>query len=140
MDYRIETREAITVRGVSELKATDDNNYCALWDKFMGEKVVDTVEGKTGKLYGVYTEYSADLKGKYLYLVGAGVAADTPAQEGLTERVLPAGKYAVFTAKDMADIGPVWQKVWSGNLDRTFIADYEEYDEKGGINVYVGIK
>ena len=59
---------------------------------------------------------------------------------------LPAGKYAKFTVKgDMSAVSKAWQQIWQLNLDRTYIADYEEYldnnmTDQATILIYIGIK
>ena len=67
-------------------------------------------------LYAVYTDYASDANGDYTLVLGAKVQPGTNPSEGMIAKVVPAGRYAVFTSER----GPVakvvvetWMRIWS---------------------------
>ena len=60
--------------------------------------------------------------------------------------VLPAGKYAKFIVRGnmVTAVGEFWQKLWEMKLDRTYVFDFEEYQnadpENCEIHIYIGIR
>lgn len=61
-------------------------------------------------------------------------------------KTIPAGKYAKFIVRghmQHAVIG-FWQELWNMNLERTYICDFEEYQdsniEEATIHIFIGIR
>ena len=114
-----------------------------LWQRFFAEgyNALDKADGRT---LGIYTDYENDEHGDYTFMTACEVKGDVPA--GFEERVLPAGKYARFVIKGnmMTVVGEFWQALWQMKLDRTYMCDYEEYQnadpENCEIHIYIGIK
>jgi len=117
----------------------------ATWQKFFTEAGYPSIPNKiSGKTMGIYTDYENDEKGDYTFMAGCAVDGDVP--EGFDVRMLPAGKYAKFVVVGnmMTAVGEFWQKLWSMNLDRTYVFDFEEYQnadpENCEIHIYIGVK
>ncbi len=115
------------------------------WQRFFSENGYAALPGKvTGKTMGIYTDYESDEHGGYTFMAGCAVSGDVP--EGFEVRTLPAGKYAKFIVRGnmTAAVGEFWQKLWQMQLDRTYIFDFEEYQnadaENCEIHIYIGIK
>ncbi len=59
----------------------------------------------------------------------------------LVTHEIPTGNYAVFTAPSKEQVINALQQVWQSDLDRAFIADFEQYDlTTGEVNIYLGLK
>lgn len=115
-----------------------------LWQKFFAEGYQALPGKTTGKTTGVYTDYESDEKGDYTFMTACEVKGDIP--EGFEVKTVPAGKYAKFTVRGnmMTAVGEFWQKLWQMPLERTYICDYEEYQnsdpEDCEVHIYIGIK
>lgn len=76
-----------------------------------------------------------------LVVVGVQVSNDVECPEGLTQRSISAGKYALFVAKDIQELQSTWKTIWESDLKRTFKADFELYKNDGSaIEIYIGIQ
>jgi predicted transcriptional regulator YdeE len=117
-----------------------------------------TSDGVIPKLWGqmarhadiaLYTEYESDEHGAYTFVLGKKATLEGVVPDGSILKTVPAGRYAVFTS----DRGPVqkvvvetWQRIWSAKTSRTFIADFEVYEERASdpanavVEIYVGVK
>ena len=123
-----------------------------LWQKFYSAEIVPAIKNRADSYaLGIYTEYSSDEKGDYTAAVGCEIIGETELPNGMKTIKIPAGKYAEFsikgemdTAEQLAALQKLWQELWSMELDRTFICDFEEYrsaDPKlADIHVYIGLK
>ena len=115
-----------------------------LWQKFFAEGYQALPDKVTGKTMGVYTDYESDEKGDYTFMTACEVGGDIP--DGFEVKTVPAGKYAKFTVRGnmMTVVGEFWQKLWQMPLERTYICDYEEYQnsdpEDCEVHIYIGIK
>ena len=115
-----------------------------LWKRFFEEGYAAIPDKTTGKTMGIYTDYENDEKGDYTFMTACAAEEDIP--EGLEVRTLPAGKYAKFIVRgDMKTaVGEFWQKLWNMPLERTYKADFEEYQnadpENCEVHIYIGIK
>ncbi|MFS8506620.1 MAG: effector binding domain-containing protein [Candidatus Babeliales bacterium] len=113
-----------------------------LWQNFMANNVATTIEEKIdNSLVGLYTDYTGDHTNQMTVVIGAPVKNRENIPSGLVHKTIPAGKYALFTASSPEEVGKVWHAIWSMNLPRTFIADFELYKMDGSlIEIYVGIQ
>lgn len=123
-----------------------------LWRKFYSAEIFPAIKNRADSYtLGIYTEYSSDEKGDYTAAVGCEItdAAELPSEMKIIK--IPAGKYAEFsitgemdTAEQLTALQRLWQELWSMELDRTYICDFEEYrsaDPKfADIHVYIGLK
>lgn len=117
-----------------------------LWSKLYSPQNFSKVSDRTNqKAVGIYTDYSSDECGDYTIMAGFETASDKP-QEGFELRKIPAGKYAKFVVKgDMIKaVQEFWQKLWKMELDRSFVCDFEEYQnadpENAEIHIYISVK
>ena len=118
-----------------------------LWQRFYGEGIYEMIPGKVnGKALGIYSEYSEDEKGDYTITVACETDGNGELPEGTLVTVIPAGKYARFIVKgDLHEaVAQFWQQLWDMDLPRTYVCDYEEYQnsdmEQAEIHMYIGVK
>lgn len=115
-----------------------------LWQRFFSEGYGAIPDKTTGKTMGIYTDYESDEHGDYTFMTACAVNGDIPA--GFEVRTLPSGKYAKFIVRGnmMTAVGEFWQKLWQMPLDRTYVFDFEEYQnadpENCEIHIYIGIR
>lgn len=150
MNYDIVTLEEKTIAGLSARTNNQSPDMGAviggLWNSFYNDGVYASLPGKVnGKALGVYTDYEGNERSDYTVLVACEVAS-APADAKLTVRTVPAGRYARFVVKgDMVKaVAQAWQEIWSTPLDRTFVCDFEEYQndsmDEAEIHIYIGLK
>jgi predicted transcriptional regulator YdeE len=97
----------------------------------------------------LYTDYESDEHGDYTFVLGGKAGPADTVPEGMVRKTIPAGRYAVFTSER----GPVqkvvietWQRIWSELPSRSFVADFEVYDQRAAdpgdavVEIYVGVK
>lgn len=115
-----------------------------LWQKFF-EEGYGSLPGKiTGKTMGIYTDYESDEHGGYTFMTASAVEGEVP--DGFEVRTLPSGRYAKFVVVGnmMTAVGEFWQKLWQMKLDRSYVFDFEEYQnadpENCEIHIYIGLK
>lgn len=115
------------------------------WKRLFSEGGYSSISNKTtGKTMGIYTDYEGDEHGEYTFMAGCAVDGDVP--EGFDVRTLPAGKYAKFVVigNMMTAVGEFWKELWKMGLDRTFVFDFEEYQnadpDNCEIHIYIGVK
>ena len=115
-----------------------------VWQKFftLGYNAIpDKVNGKT---LGIYTDYDSDENGDYTFM--AACEANGNAPDGFEVRMIPAGRYAKFVVcgNMFSAVAEFWQMLWNMKLDRTYICDFEEYQnadpENCEIHIYIGIR
>lgn len=113
-----------------------------LWQKL--DKVASIQGRKNEKYIGLYTDYVGM---EYNTIVGCEIEKDAVIPKDMIEKIIPAGKYAKFVLHGdvVKTVQKAWQEIWEMNLERTFIADFEEYQQGNDmdnmeIHVYVAIK
>ena len=119
-----------------------------LWEKFYGEGVYAQIENKTSdKVLGIYTDYAGGAMDDYTIMVAGEAAESETMPKDTIVKTIPAGRYAKFVVKgDMhTAVANCWMEIWSMDLPRTFISDFEEYqddcmDGDAEIHIYVGLK
>ncbi|MCI8668654.1 MAG: AraC family transcriptional regulator [Lachnospiraceae bacterium] len=161
MNYEIVTLTAKTVLGI----AARTNNQApdmgmvigGLWKRFYSEGIYAEIPGKVNnKALGIYTEYAGNEREDYTVMT----AYETELTEEEKDSVLlecrkfakdirmmtiPAGKYARFIVTgDMHQaVAAAWQEIWKMDLSRSFICDFEEYQnddmEQAEIHIYIGL-
>lgn len=150
MEYEIVTLEEKTAMG---LTARTNNNapdmgivIGGLWEKFFNEGVYMGIRGKVNeKTLGIYSDYDSDEKGDYNITVACEVEPGTEALQGTVIKKIPAGKYAKFVVEGNMEqaAGAFWNNLWAMELNRSFICDFEEYQnsdpEHTVIHMYISI-
>lgn len=118
-----------------------------LWGRFYQEGIYDQIPGKqSGKALGIYSDYAGDEKADYDITVACEVDGTGELPKGTVLSSIPAGRYAKFivTGDMHAAVAEFWQKLWSMDLPRTFVCDFEEYQnsdmENAEIHLYIGVK
>lgn len=146
MEYEVVTLEEKRIVGFCQRTGNDKedmgNVIGGLWQKW---SQVNDVQGRKNKKYiGLYTDYVGM---EYDTTVGCEVEKSTLIPEGMTEKIIPAGKYAKFVLHGdvVKTVQQAWEDIWKMNLERTFTGDFEEYQEGEDmenmeIYIYVAIK
>ncbi len=150
MEYEIVTLEEKTAAG---LTARTNNNapdmgmiIGGLWGKFFNEGVYMGIDGKVNeKTLGIYSDYASDEHGDYNITVACEVEAGIKVPEGTVIKKIPAGKYAKFVVEGNMEqaAGAFWSSLWAMDLNRSFICDFEEYQnsdpEHAVIHMYISV-
>lgn len=151
MDYEIVTLSERTVAGISARTSNQSPDMQRvigeLWKKFYTEECSPKITGRVNyKDMGIYTDYAADEKGEYTVMVACEIGEGAELPDGCGVRKIPAGKYAKFVVRgNMVEaVNRFWQELWQMKLDRSFVCDFEEYQngdsENCEIHIYIGIK
>jgi predicted DNA-binding transcriptional regulator YafY len=130
--------EAFQLIGIS-VRTSNQNGQAGmdiskLWQQFMAENSLAKIPNKINDtLYALYTDYEGDHTQPYSVIVGCKVThlAEIPA--GMIGKSFEGGDYVKLTAKGdimQGFVAQQWAKIWEMNLDRSFTADFEVYDEK----------
>ncbi len=146
MEYEVVRLEEKRVVGFCARTGNDKeevgNVIGGLWQKL--DKVASIQGRKNEKYIGLYTDYVGM---EYNTTVGCEIEKDAVIPKDMIEKIIPAGKYAKFVLHGdvVKTVQKAWQEIWEMNLERTFIADFEEYQQGNDmdnmeIHVYVAIK
>lgn len=150
MNYEIVELEEKTVVGLSARTNNTSPDIGSviggLWESFYQVDVYPVIEDKkNNKSLGIYTDYTEDEKGDYTVIVACEVGNAKTVPEKFVTRVIPAGKYAKFIVKGnmVTAVSEFWQELWKIDLPRTFVCDFEEYQnddmENAEIHIYIGL-
>ena len=151
MNYEVVELDEKVVAGIGARTNNQSPDMTAviggLWQKFYGEGYYAELPYKKNlKAMGIYTDYATDHNGDYLAMVACEVKQAESMPEGVMIRQYPAGKFAKFIVKGhmQTAISEFWSQLWDMELDRTYIYDFEEYQddhvEDTEIHIYIGIK
>ena len=151
MNYEIVNLEEKTVVGLS----ARTNNFSpdiqkvigTLWSDFYGKGVYEKITDKANyKALGIYSDYENDEKGDYTVTVGCQVTNADKIPENTVRLTVPKGKYAKFIVKGHMQraVSDFWQELWKIDLTRSYVCDFEEYQnsdmENAEIHIYIGLK
>ncbi|WMJ75937.1 MULTISPECIES: GyrI-like domain-containing protein [unclassified Sedimentibacter] len=113
-----------------------------LWEKFYQGGIAQTIKNKVNSYaIGLYSDYSGDD-----YTVTVGNEVSGAENEGLSVKVIPAGKYAKFSAHGnmVTAVAQAWSEIWSMNLNRSYTGDFEEYlncdMNNADVDIYIALK
>ena len=147
MSDRITLREPLTLVGLglrtnNAAEVSGTGKIAAAWKAFVNERVQERIPNQVHATatYAAYYNYASEQKGDYSFLLGAAVRDGTPAPAGMVSIVIPASKYAVFTAATPADVAATWKRIWEAKLRRTYTGDLEVYRQGCETEIYVAIK
>ena len=122
----------------------------AMWRRVMSEKLIEKIPNRAdSNIIAMYSDYESDANGEYTFLIGSKVTSADSVPAGMVLKQVPRSSYAVFTSEKgpvWEVIPKVWQKIWSTPLERTFLSDFEVYDERAAdpqnavAEVWVGIR
>lgn len=118
-----------------------------LWEQFYKKGTYAAIQNKSNdKALGIYTDYAGTEKDDYNIIVACEVTDTKVIPQGTVKRTLTAGKYAKFIIKGDTHkvVAEFWQELWNMELPRSFICDFEEYQnsdlKNAEIHIYIGLK
>jgi predicted transcriptional regulator YdeE len=139
----------ISIRTTNE-NGQSANDIPALWEKFMSEALIEKIPNRVNDtLYCIYTNYEKDHTKPYTTILGCQVENLNEIPEGMIGKTFEEANYQKFTAKGNLMQGAVfneWTRIWNAEIPRTFIADFEVYDEKSHnpedaeVEIFIGVK
>ena len=147
--------ESFNVIGIAVKTDNNDpvklsNDMQNLWNKFTSENIISQIPGKvSSNVYCIYTEYEGDYTKPYLALLGCKVDNLEVVPAGLVGKKFNSGSYNKYTAKGNLLQGIVyekWKYIWSSDIARTYIADFEVYGEKSQnlenveVDIFIGVR
>lgn len=151
MNYEIVNLEEKKVAGLTARTSNSDVNMPVviggLWSNFYQNGVYSSINNKiSGKALGIYSDYESDYMGEYDITVACEVLDFTALADGVSTKIIPAGKYAKFIIKGHMQkaVAEFWEKLWDIDLDRKYEFDYEEYQDSNiddaEIHIYISLK
>lgn len=151
MNYEIVNLEEKKVMGLTARTNNGSPEMGAviggLWSRFYQDGIYETIPNKeNAKALGIYSDYAGGAMDDYNITVACEVTEGGQQPEGTVIKTIPAGRYAKFIVKgDMRTaVAEFWTKLWTMDLPRTFVCDFEEYQddcmEETEIHVYIGLK
>lgn len=149
MNYEIVVLPEKLIAGCSARTNNNSPDMSAViggvWQKFYSDGVYANIPYKLNeKALGIYTDYENDENGDYTIMAGCEVGRHD--MNGNFEIcTIPAGRYAKFVVKGHMQkaVSDFWQELWKMKLDRSFICDFEEYQNNSidecEIHIYIGL-
>lgn len=145
MKYEIVNLDQKIIVGVRGVTSDSDPNMGKvignLWEKLYQGGVSATIKNKINQYaIGLYSDYS---NGQYHVTVGNEVSK--AANDELTVKIIPAGKYAKFSIRGhmVKAVAQAWEEIWKMDLNRSYTGDFEEYLdsdlENANINIYIAL-
>ena len=139
--------------GIS-IKTTNENGRsnidCGhLWQKFEVENYADKIPGKMdNKIIAVYYDYEGDYTQPFSYFIGCKVHQHIDVPRGMQALLVPGGSYQLFKATGkMPDcVASSWREIWSAEIKRSYLYDFEVYDERSldwnnaEVDIYISVK
>ncbi|MBE7718767.1 MAG: AraC family transcriptional regulator [Lacrimispora celerecrescens] len=118
-----------------------------LWESFYGRGFYSAIKNKSNdKALGIYTDYDGAEMDDYSVITACEVDAADDIPKGTVARTIPDGTYAKFVVRGnmVKAVAEFWQELWTLDLPRAFVCDFEEYQngdmEDGVIHIYIGLK
>lgn len=150
MNYEIVNLEKKTIVGVNAITQNSDPTMPqiigGLWQKFYQGGVYASIPNKvTEKAYGIYSDYETDVNGNYQVTVGCEASNADTIPETAIQKTIPAGMYAKFIVKGHMQqaVASFWQQLWKMPLDRSYVCDFEEYQDgcidNAEIHIYISL-
>lgn len=104
----------------------------SLWTQFeVGEYVTRIPIKLSDDIIAVYYDYEGDYTKPFSYFIGCKVKDSIEIPEDMDSLTIPSGRYNKFIAEGkMPDcVANVWKGIWSSDIDRAYICDFEVYGE-----------
>lgn len=151
MKYEIVNLQEKKVAGISARTNNSSPDMGAviggLWQRFYGEGIYPSIGHKANeKALGIYTDYAEGEAGDYTVVVACELADTDAVPEGIKTWTVPGGRYAKFVVKgDMVKaVADFWTELWSMDLPRAYVCDFEEYQndsmDEAEIHIYIGLR
>ena len=141
MEYQVVSHDEFVLCGITaRVSNSDPAKIGALWQRFYAEPFVDALDVEDGAVFSAYFDYEGT--DVYTTLVGFRVAESQVAPASLTLLTIRAGKFAmVRRSGPMPEtVVKTWEQIWSSDLRRTFVADFDRYASPDTVEVNVGIE
>ena len=129
-----------------ECRASNDNPQAigATWQRFMAEQLAAQIPQRSdGNLIAVYCEYDGDHTKPYTFFLGCVVDSGAEPPSGFVSRMIPAGDYVKRQASGPmpAALMSEWTAIWSLDLNRSFVADFEIHDPNApeAVDIFIGV-
>ena len=117
----------------------------SLWQRFFEGGEAKRIKNAAAPIpIGLYSDYSQANTAKeleYDITVGFEVADGGDIPQGMTAKHIPAGDYAIFSAKGTSEaVAALWQEIWATPLNRRYSGDFELYGASGDqIEIYIAL-
>ncbi|WFE73963.1 GyrI-like domain-containing protein [Roseinatronobacter sp. S2] len=141
----VQEQGGFAVVGLSKVVRNDDPAAIgALWESFHSNDVRTKVGADASDdVYCVYHDYKGGFMDPYRMTIGYRVlSADVP--EGLHRADVPRQPVVIYEVKGPQPQSLIsqWQAIWGGDLDRSYLADYDVYDaaDPEAVSVKVGVR
>ncbi len=141
----LEEENAFCVIGLSKVVKNDDPaSIDALWEAFHSSDVRSKVSADESRdVYCVYHAYEGGFMDPYRMTIGyRSLSMDAP--EGLYRAEIPKQSVLTYHVKGSQPQSLIsqWQAIWNGDLDRSYLADYDVYsaDDPEVVSVKVGVR
>ena len=120
-----------------------------LWQRFGEEGILEKIPHRKNEvIYSLYTDYDGDHTQPYTTVIGCEVTTIDKVPEGMVVKKVEGGRYWKSSAKgDLMKgiIGKHWNTIWNTELKRSYLSDFEVYDERTAdpshaeVDFYIGI-
>ncbi len=134
------------VVGISKKVRNDDPAAIgALWEAFRKEDLNKRIGAEASKeIYCVYHDYEGGFMDPYRMTIGYRVPNSVPTPDGLHRSQVPSQRVVVYNVKGPQPEALVsqWQAIWNGDLNRSYLADYDIYNpnDPEAVSVVVGLQ
>ena len=146
MNYKIVELEEKIVVGVNAITSNDDPEMGrvigGLWEKLYQGGINEKIKNRINEhAIGLYSDYSDN---KYEVTVGNEVSKVD--NNECAVKTIPAGRYARFSIIGYVQkaVEAAWNEIWNMDLDRSYVADFEEYlnsdYDNAKIDIYISLK
>lgn len=141
---QVQEEEGFTVVGLSKVVRNDDPAAIgALWTAFHSLNIRKKVGADASEdVYCVYHDYEGGFMDPYRMTIGYRTSsADAP--DGLHRVDVPGQSVVTHEVKGQQPQALIsqWQAIWNGDLNRSYVADYDVYDatDPEAVGVKVGV-
>jgi len=141
----MQEEEGFTVIGLSKVVRNDDPAaIVALWESFNSSDLRTKVGAAASEdVYCVYHDYEGGFMDPFRMTIGYR-ASPSVIPEGLRRAEVPRQSVATYEVKGPQPQSLIsqWQAIWNGDLNRSYLADYDIYDatDPEAVSVKVGVQ
>lgn len=130
--------ESFQVIGLAVRTSNEDGRAAidipALWQQFFSEGTLAKIPNRyNDTLYCIYTDYEKDHTRPYTTILGCRVDRLDNIPEGMVGWTIESGQFTQYALKGDLSTGLVynkWTEIWQSDLERSFAADFEVYDQR----------
>lgn len=133
LEYEIVKKEkqiivGLAIRTDNQRAMKDIPEVCAKFQEGWQEKIKNCINDD---IVCAYLEYDEDFEKPYTYIIGCVVKNADSIPAGMVSKELAGGYYAkveVF-GQYPESLLAAWEDIWDSDIDRSFITDFEVYDQ-----------